>query len=147
MAIRRPDTPLAATVFGNVGDPKQTPQQKRDAIIAAKKKQEQALAIKRAEIAKQKVRTDSISAARKAKLDAILAEKRAEAAKKKATSDSIQKVRVEQFAQKANKLGLTVKQYSKKLEKQNKGGDQPTSSGDYSQKRGINPCPGGRCRR
>lgn len=130
MMIKRPDTPLAATVFGNVGDPKQTPQQKRDSIVNAKK----------IEIANKR-----------AKLDAILAAKRAEAAKRKATSDSISKVKLgalqDKFNKRAASLGLTPAQYSKRLEKQNKGGDQPTSTPDYSQKGARNPCPGGRCRR
>jgi hypothetical protein len=117
MAIRRPDTPLAATVFASARM-QQEPKTRQEIILAAKKKQEEALAIKRAE-----------------------------AAKRRAKSDSIQKVRVEQFAQRAKDRGMTVKEYSKKIAKQNKGGDQPTSTPDYRQRSAINPCPGGRCRR
>ena len=130
MPIRRPDTPLAATVFGNVGDPKQTPQQKRDSIINAKK----------TEIAN-----------RRAKLDSILAEKRAEAAKRKTKSDSISKVKLgalqDKFNKRAESLGLTPAQYSKKLEKDKKKSDVPSSTPDYKQRSAINPCPGGRCKK
>ncbi len=126
MRIRRPDTPLAATVFGNVQEPKQTPQQRRDSIAGARK----------AEIAKKR-----------ADLDAILAKKRAEATAKKAKSDSLQKVRVDQFAQRAESLGLTPAQYSKKLEKQNRKSDVPSSTPDYKQRSGINPCPGNLCKK
>jgi len=128
MMIKRPDTPLAATVFGNVGDPKQTPRQIKDSIINAKK----------IEIANKR-----------AKLDAILAEKRAEAAKRKAKSDSIQKVRVEQFAQRAKDRGMTVKEYSKKVEEQKTNSKKPNYyTPNYGpSSRGRNPCPGNLCKK
>jgi hypothetical protein len=128
MPIRRPDTPLASTVFSNAGEPKQTPKQRQDSIASVKK----------TEIANKR-----------AKLDAILAEKRAESAKRKAKSDSIQKVRVEQFAQRAKDKGLTVKEYSKKVEDQKKTSKRP---GFYTPNygpsgRGRNPCPGNVCKK
>lgn len=128
MLIRRPDTPLAATVFGNVQEPKQTPQQRRDSIAGARK----------AEIAKKR-----------ADLDAILAKKRAEAIAKKAKSDSLQKVRVEQFAQRAKDKGLTLKEYSKKVEAQKTNSKKPNFyTPNYGpSSRGRNPCPGNVCKK
>jgi len=110
MPIRRPDTPLAATVFDTIKKPQQTPIELR-----------------------------------KQRLDSILAAKRAENAAKKVKSDSLQKVRVEQFAQKAKDRGMTVEQYSKKLEKDKKKPDVTSSTPDYKQRSGINPCPGSKC--
>lgn len=130
MPIRRPDTPLAATVFGNVQEPKQTPQQTRDSIIAARKAE---------------------NAKKRAELDAILAKKREEYAVRKAKSDSISKVKLtalqEKFNKRAASLGLTPAQLSKKLEKQKKKPDVPSSLPDYSQKQGGNPCPGNVCKK
>lgn len=117
MKIRRPDTPLAATVFASARM-QQEPKTRQEIILAAKKKQEAALAIKRAE-----------------------------SAKRRATSDSLQKVRIEQFAQKAKDRGMTPEQYSKSLDKQKKKPDVPSSTPDYKQRSAINPCPGGRCKK
>lgn len=112
MPIRRPDTPLAATVFDTIKKPQQTPIELR-----------------------------------RQKQDSILAAKRAESAAKRAKSDSLQKVRVEQFAQRAKERGMTPDQYSKKLEKQKKKSDVPSSTPDYGQKGGRNPCPGNLCKK
>lgn len=106
MKIRRPDTPLAATVFDTIKKPQQTPQQRRDSIIAVKKAQN---------------------------------------AEKKAKSEAFWNTEKNKFAEKAKANGMTVEQYSKKLEKDKKKPDVPSSTPDYKQRSGINPCPGSKC--
>jgi len=108
MAIRRPDTPLAATVFDTVRKTQQDPRQRQDSIVAAR---------------------------------------RAEAAAKKAKSEEFWKKEQEGFNQKAKDRGMTPEQYSKSLDKQKKKSDVPSSTPDYSQRKGVNPCPGGRCKK
>lgn len=79
--------------------------------------------------------------------DSIIAARRAEAAAKKAKSEEFWKKEQEGFNQRAKDKGMTPEQYSRKLEKIKKAGDAEGTTGDYSQKRSRNPCPGGRCRR
>lgn len=108
MAIKRPDTPLAPTVFDTIRKPQQDPRQRQDSIVAAR---------------------------------------RAQAAEKKAKSDAFWNKEQESFNQKAKDRGMTPKQYSSYLDKQKKKPDVTGSGATFVEKRGINPCPGGRCKR
>jgi len=142
MAIRRPDTPLAATVFNNAQEPQKTPQQKRDSLIAVRKAKLEAItSSKKNELA-----------TKKAKLDSILAEKRKETAILTKQKDSVSKVKMEglqkRFNARAESLGMTPKQYSRKLEKDKRKPDIPSSIPDYKQRSGgRNPCPGNVCKK
>lgn len=121
MAIKRPDTPLAATVFDTIK--KQTPKIDKFKELQEKRK-------------KLQQRNDSIKRVRQE-----------EFAAKKKVSDSLAAEREKKFVENAKKAGMTREQYSKYLDKQSKKPDVSSSEGaGFNEKRYRPVCGKGGCR-